>query len=75
MLENSDNIEEGLNFGDVRDLVLGISFGGEIIDHTMDGLSKVAEYISNSTEIILCRVKDSLNAHSLLGIPLLTGLF
>jgi len=57
----NDNIEN-LDFGNVRDLVRG-----GIIDTEMKGLAKVAEYILNSTEVILCRVKDRFNEPSPCG--------
>ena len=58
----NDNVKEDLDFGNVRDLVRG-----GIIDHKMDGLAKVAEYILNSTEVTVCRVKDRFSEPSPAG--------
>ena len=62
VLKYNDNIEAELNFGNVRDLVRG-----GIIDLTLAGLAKVAEYFLHSEEVTLCRIKDRFNEPSPAG--------
>ena len=56
---NNATEEDELDLSQVRDLVRG-----GIIDRTMDGLAVVAEYIHNSNEVTICRIKDRFNEPS-----------